>query len=361
MGIGGMLWVYGNRYRSWRKSKGYGVTVMDGEMSGVGEILDEVRRYEGLSRRLVIGVDNVGVLKCLRRGRGMCGKEEQKVREWGMELLAKGWSIEWRWVPGHVGMRENEEAERLAKEGVYMEEEEEENVLSWGCWEQGRKERVERVWKEYWKERKKGKMYFGKGMGEKGHKGKRGESIFLFWMRTGHGGMRGTRYRRGEGLCECGEREDRDHILLKCKIWEEERRVIWTAWEKNRKGREWMDMKWLLHEKEGIEAVTKFGRETGWMDLRKGERRNWDRSRKEEWGRRWVESGSGKIREREGERRRKNAERMRMKREEEREKGKCRAGTPIASVPTLGVYSEGRRKVLGEIRNGESGGRRKYK
>jgi len=221
------------------------MTVMDGEMSGVGEILDEVRRYEGESRKLVIGVDNVGVLKCLRRGRGLCGKEEQKVREWGKELLGKGWDIEWRWVPGHVGIRDNEEVDKLAREGVHMEEEEEKGVLSWGCWEQRRKGRVERIWKEYWKEREKGRMYFGSGGGEKGHKGKRRESIFLFWMRTGHGGMRGTRYGRGEGLCECGEREDRDHVLLKCKNWEEERRVIWTAWKEKGKGKEWMDMKWL--------------------------------------------------------------------------------------------------------------------
>ena len=53
----------------------------------------------------------------------------------------------------------------MAKEGVYMEEEEEEMVLSWGRWEQRRKERVERIWKEYWKEKEKGRAYFGGGKG----------------------------------------------------------------------------------------------------------------------------------------------------------------------------------------------------
>ena len=95
-----------------------------------------------------------------------------EVREWGMELIRKGWKIEWRWVPGHVGIRENEEVDKLPKRGIYMENEEEDEYMSWGCWEQRRKERVERVWKEYWKGKEKGRAYFGKGKGEIGHKGR---------------------------------------------------------------------------------------------------------------------------------------------------------------------------------------------
>ena len=104
VGIGGMIWLYGRRYKSWRKGRGYGMTVAEGEMEGAGRILDEVRRYEGEARVVRIGIDNVGVLKNLRKGRGMCGKWEQKVREWGKELLKRGWKIEWRWVPGHMGI-----------------------------------------------------------------------------------------------------------------------------------------------------------------------------------------------------------------------------------------------------------------
>ena len=93
--------------------------------------------------------------------------------------MRKGWRIEWRWVPGHVGVRENEEADRLAKDGVFMEGGEN-NVVSWGEWERRRKDRVGRYWKEYWKGKEKGRAYFGGGMGEKGHGGKRRDSIFLF-------------------------------------------------------------------------------------------------------------------------------------------------------------------------------------
>ena len=101
----------------------------------------------------------------------------------GKKLGKKEWRIELGWVPGHVGIRENEEVDRMAKEVVWMEERVEDKVLSWRMWEQRRKERVDRIWKEYWKESEKGRMYFGKGSGEKGHAGWRKDRIFLFWMR----------------------------------------------------------------------------------------------------------------------------------------------------------------------------------
>ena len=268
IGIRGMIWLYGKRFRSWRKGKGYGLTVAEGEMAGAARLLDEVRKYEGDVRVLRVGIDNVGVLKNLRKGRGLCGKREQEMREWGKELIKKGWEIEWRWVLGYEDIKENERVDRLAKEGVHSEMGEENVVLSWGAWEQRRKERVERVWKEYWMGKEKGRAYFGSGKGEKGHKGRRKESIFLFWMRSGHGRMRGTRYRKEDGKCECGEVEDRDHVLLRCEKWEEERKIIWDEWSREGKKGGWVDLKWLLFEEKGIEVVRKFGRATGWIDMR---------------------------------------------------------------------------------------------
>ena len=174
------------------------------------------------------------------------------------------------------------------------------------------------------------------------------------------------RYGRGEGLCECGEREDRDHVLMHCVRWEEKRVVIWDAWEKKNKKGEWIDMKWLLFEEEGVEAVVRFGRESGWLEERWREKREWNRERKEEWGKRWIEGNRGKVRERKGEKRERDLrlarERIRRRRlnlkskgEEGRDKG--REGTSIASVPTLGAYLGRRRKVLGELKDG--GNRRK--
>jgi len=338
VGIGAVLRLYGLRYGEWRESRGYGLTVGDGEMAGLAKLLEVVREYEGEARVLRVGVDNVGVLRRLGKGRGFCGKWEQKVREVGVELLEKGWAIEWRWVPGHVGVRENEEADRLAKDGVFMEEEEENKVVNWGEWERRRNRRVERYWKEYWKGREKGKVYFGSGKGGKGHGGRRRDSIFLFWMRCGQGRMRGTRYGWGNVLCECGEREDRDHVLLKCGRWVEERRVIWDACSESGREGYLVDVRWLLFEDKGIEAVRKFGAETGWLEKRWRERREWNKLRVEEWGWRWVEGRRGLVGERAKDKRdrdlRLGRERMRRKRlllksKGEEGGGRCREGTPL--------------------------------
>ena len=155
-------------------------------------------------------------------------------------------------------------------------------------------------------------------------------------------------------------------MLLSCARWEKEREIIWTEWEMKGKKGEKVDMKWLLFEEDGIEAVRKFGCETGWIEERWKERREWSKERREEWGKIWVEGRRSLVGERGREKRewdlRLGRERMRRRREilksrGEEGKGRGRAGTPIASVPTLGVYPGRRRKVLGELRDG--GNRRK--
>ena len=167
------------------------------------------------------------------KGRRLCGECEQRVRERGCELIGKGWIIKWEWVPGHVGIRENEEVDGLAKEGVFMEEDVGiGSLLTWGRWEQRRKEEEGRVWKEFWRKGRKGKKYFGRGKGkEKGGGGERWESVFLFWMRVGHGKIRGKRYGKEEKRCECGLWEERDHVLLECEKWKVQREVIYDRWE----------------------------------------------------------------------------------------------------------------------------------
>jgi len=102
---------------SWGEQGGRGLMVDMGEMYGISRVMERVEgRYRGGKRKLLVGVDNVGVLRKLRKGRGFCGEAGQRVRRVGLRLLRKGWEVVLVWVAGHVGIEENEEADEWAKE-----------------------------------------------------------------------------------------------------------------------------------------------------------------------------------------------------------------------------------------------------
>ena len=68
----------------------------------------------------------------------------------GKKLLDLCWERVLEWVPGHVGIMENEEVDELAKEAVWEEERKDlGEVLCWGEWESRRK-KLERIrWREF--------------------------------------------------------------------------------------------------------------------------------------------------------------------------------------------------------------------
>ena len=271
VGMGGGLWEGGRCIRDWRIYGGMGLTVEEGEMGGVGEVLRRVLgEYKGTKRMLVVGVDNKGVVERLRKGRGYCSELEGRVREWGRRLLDRGWSVRVEWVPGHVGVEENELVDEWAKEAVWEEEEGDMgDILCWGEWESRRKAEECRKWKEFWIGERKGEEYFGSGGdgGELGHGGKRWESRMLVWLRSGHGAMGAARYRKELGFCDCGGLDDRDHFLLYCKKWEEERKEIWKGWWGGVWAREgWVDVERMMFSEDGVKRLLEFGRRTGWKD-----------------------------------------------------------------------------------------------
>jgi len=99
-----------------------------------------------------------------------------------------------------------------------------------------------------------------------GHEKERWKSKFLVWMRTNHGRMGGMRYRKDGERCECGGRDDRDHLLLYCKKWEKERKEMWKGWWDGWLGNEgWVEMDRMLFGEEGVKRMLKFAEEIGWM------------------------------------------------------------------------------------------------
>lgn len=116
-------------------------------------------------------------------------------------------------------------------------------------------------------EGRKREEYFGVGgKGELGHGGKRSMSRMLVWPRTNHGGMRGVRYRVRDRKCECGEEEDRDHIILRCGKWWKERSV-WNGWYGGLwEGMGWVEMDVVLFGKRGVEKLLEFGKRMRWEE-----------------------------------------------------------------------------------------------
>ena len=94
MSVGGGIWEGGEEMLSWSVNGGRSLTGEMGKMYGVKKVLEKVKGvYRGNRRKLVVGVDNVGVLRKLGKGRGYCRKIEQEVSKIGLRLIEKGWEI----------------------------------------------------------------------------------------------------------------------------------------------------------------------------------------------------------------------------------------------------------------------------
>ncbi|PUU74722.1 hypothetical protein B9Z19DRAFT_1132704 [Tuber borchii] len=85
MCLGGIIWEYGRRCRSWKCNVGRGLTVGEGEMEGVGRVLRRVLDYNGGLEKLVVGVDNQEERRDMER---IWEEEGGRVDDWlDMELV----------------------------------------------------------------------------------------------------------------------------------------------------------------------------------------------------------------------------------------------------------------------------------
>ena len=117
----------------------------------------------------------------------------------------------------------------------------------------------------------------------------------------------------------------------------------------------------VLFEVEGIKALKEFGRETGWMKLRMGERVEWNGGRglrKEDEAERLKERvlmTSGRMKAKRERDLEMGRMRMRRRRAIERleRKGLGKETLPIASSVSFGAGPGRKRKVFGEIVNEE--------
>ncbi|PWW76448.1 hypothetical protein C7212DRAFT_317947 [Tuber magnatum] len=55
------------------------------------QVIKEMERKK--DKKMILALDNMGVLKNLKKGRGFCGRIEREIRCMGKELIEKGWEI----------------------------------------------------------------------------------------------------------------------------------------------------------------------------------------------------------------------------------------------------------------------------
>ena len=148
--------------------------------------------------------------------------------------VGQGSVVRFLWVPAHVGVEGNEEADALAKGAlgrggvdmrVRLSKEEAKGVV---------RERANQLWQARWDGEAKGRHLYQVQQSVRGRAvswGSRREETVWMRLRLGHCALNGTLKLVGRhlsGLCEgCGvEVESVEHVLLECRAYEEQRRVM---------------------------------------------------------------------------------------------------------------------------------------
>lgn len=193
--------------------------------------------------RVVICTDSLSVIKSIQ---SMESAREDLLLELNHSLLRLhrgGIDVQFCWVPAHEGVKGNESADKLAKDALQKEI----TVpipLGKGEGKAVIREKGMRIWQKWWEEDTKGRGYYKvqKCVSIKNYKEKtRREEIIISRLRVDHTGLNSTLYligkRNSENCEKCGVKENAEHVILHCILYELERRVLQDGVQEA--GREW--------------------------------------------------------------------------------------------------------------------------
>lgn len=188
-------------------------------------------------RQVVVCSDSAAVLSSLQ---SFCSKTRQGMLFTILETISRirccGGNIHFLWVPAHVGISGNEKVDRLAK-GALAKHRTEMEIKSSGSEAKGIVWRqVVQEWQERWDSGSKGRhlYHFKKEVaGCRLYRGNRREEVVITRLRLGHCALNKTLQMIGKhetGLCGvCQEEEETvEHVILRCKGYDVERKVLQT-------------------------------------------------------------------------------------------------------------------------------------
>ena len=222
--------------------------------------------------RVVICSDSASVLASLRSFKS--GSRQGMLYEILISItkcVERGSEIKFMWVPAHLGIEGNEQADELAKRALRKDRVDMNVRISKAeakgiVWEMANLK-----WQERWDREEKGRHFYQAQHNVKERRvgrGRRREEIIWMRVRLGHCALNKTLKlvgRHQSGLCEgCGEEEESvEHVLMGCRAYESQRRVMRARLREV--GTQGFEMRDVLRENEGANAkiVIDFLRKVG--------------------------------------------------------------------------------------------------
>lgn len=181
----------------------------------------------------VVASDSVAALTSIKSGRSCRQDILSNIYSIMYELDEEEIQVSFVWVPAHVGVEGNEDADILAKQALKSHVVELDVPLSKAEAKSIIKKHMCTTWQEVWDFVDTGRHLHNiqkqVGGGRRASRSRREEAV-LTRLRIGHTGLNKTLHMIGKhptGNCElCGEVESVEHVLIWCPAYEEERKKM---------------------------------------------------------------------------------------------------------------------------------------
>jgi hypothetical protein len=245
--------------------------IIDAELYAVYRALEHLKQQRLEEKQVYIFIDSQAAIKRLQL-KSLTGGQELvfKITQSCSYLASKGISINFYWVPSHLGIYGNEIADKLAKKGLSRRKLQS-SYTSLAYIGRAAREKILEQWKNNWQQNKnKGKHYTRICKGSysfslkapKDKYPKRLQSAF-FQLKLGKGYFKsfskviGGENEDGRCFRECRALQTPRHLLLDCNLYREERR------EMQKKLSSSLSLKKLFCTLKGREALFLFLSRTG--------------------------------------------------------------------------------------------------
>ena len=231
-------------------SLGEGIEIADAEVFAVSKALAlALENIDTQTRLIYIFVDSQAAIARLQSCRGV--KTVQDAMSIAQQLKDQGVKVFIQWCPSHMGIAGNELADTLAKQAVESRQPQIQPIVSLGHLKRLAKKEITTTWQHLWQtweaKEESGKRVGGMGRGyrliskDSLSFSLRPKPIFLnlpkatisayIQLKTGKGLLKSFQYairRASDDKCFCSaaKRQDTRHLLLECKEFAEERKML---------------------------------------------------------------------------------------------------------------------------------------